>query len=76
MIWLTPHQITPPITALFDITQPTLPRAFNVLEDITGGQVVVDDLKSALVHLRRIAGVDSPPSPARISLRHVKPKVS
>jgi hypothetical protein len=47
MIWLTPHQITPPITALFDITQPTLPRAFDVLEDITGGQIVVDDLKSA-----------------------------
>jgi len=61
MISLTPQQITPAITALFDITRPTMPRAFNVLEGITGGQIVVDDLKSALVHLRRIAGADLPP---------------
>ena len=43
MISLTPQQITPAITALFDITRPTMPRAFNVLEGITGGQIVVDD---------------------------------
>jgi len=43
MISIHPHQITPPITALFDIHQPTMPRAFNVLEGITRGQILTDD---------------------------------
>jgi len=31
------------ITTLFDITRPTMPRAFNVLEGVISGQILVDD---------------------------------
>ena len=44
MISITPDQITPPMMALFDITRPTMPRAFNVLEGVTRGLILVDDL--------------------------------
>lgn len=40
---LTPLAVTPAVLALFDMTQPTMPRAFNVLEGVTAGQIVVDD---------------------------------
>lgn len=43
MISIAHHQITPAITDLFDITRPTMPRAFHVLEGITRGQIIVDD---------------------------------
>ena len=45
MVSITPGQITPTITDLFDITNPTMPRAFNVLESITRGQILVNDLE-------------------------------
>ena len=34
--------VDPVITSLFDITKPTMPRAFNVLEGVTRGQILVD----------------------------------
>ena len=37
-------QITQTILGLFDLTMPTMPRAFNVLEGIANGQILVDDL--------------------------------
>ncbi len=53
MITLTAHEVTPAMAALFDLSQPTMPRAFNVLEGTTRGQIVVDDLAQptwAVVH--------------------------
>ncbi|MFT3890759.1 MAG: GNAT family N-acetyltransferase [Anaerolineales bacterium] len=43
MIEITPEDVTPDIWSLFDITQPTMPRAFNVLDGIARGTVLVDD---------------------------------
>jgi RimJ/RimL family protein N-acetyltransferase len=43
MIFIPSQQVTPAITGLFDITHPTMPRAFNVLEGIARGQIIVDD---------------------------------
>lgn len=43
MIEITAHEVTPAVLALFDLTQPTMPRAFNVLEGTTRGQILVDD---------------------------------
>jgi RimJ/RimL family protein N-acetyltransferase len=43
MISITHHEVTPAIKDLFDITRPTMPRAFHVLEGITRGQIVLDD---------------------------------
>lgn len=43
---ITPEQVTPQITALFNLNHPTMPRAFNVLEGITRGQIVVDELEN------------------------------
>ena len=40
---VSPHEVTPAITALFDTTKPTMLRAFNVLEGTTRGQILVDD---------------------------------
>lgn len=40
---ITPQQVTPEILALFDISRPTMPRAFSVMEGITRGEVLVDD---------------------------------
>lgn len=40
---ITPQQVTPEILALFDISRPTMPRAFSVLEGITRGDIFVDD---------------------------------
>jgi RimJ/RimL family protein N-acetyltransferase len=44
MLTISPHQVTPTITALFDVTKPTMLRAFNVLEGKVRGQILVDDL--------------------------------
>jgi RimJ/RimL family protein N-acetyltransferase len=43
MIIIPHQQITPEILALFDLNKPTMPRAFNVLEGITRGEILVDD---------------------------------
>ena len=43
MISIAAHQVTPDISALFDFTKPTVPRAFNVLEGIIRGQIYTDD---------------------------------
>lgn len=40
---ITVHEVTPAITALFDITSPTMPRAFNVLDGIIPGEILVDN---------------------------------
>lgn len=45
LIDITHEQVTPEILALFDITKPTVPRGFNVLEGVNRGQILVDDLK-------------------------------
>lgn len=41
---ITADQVTPIISSLFDLTKPTMPRAFNVLEGLNHGQILVDDL--------------------------------
>ena len=41
---ISASQVTPEILALFDFTRPTMPRAFNVLEGVNRGQILVDDL--------------------------------
>lgn len=40
---ITASQVTPEILALFDITKPTMPRAFNVLEGVNRGHIVVEE---------------------------------
>ncbi len=44
MIAITAHEVTPAVAALFDLTQPTMPRAFNVLQGTVRGQILVNDL--------------------------------
>ena len=49
----TANQVTHQILSLFDLTKPTMPRAFNVLEGVTRGDILVDDLtnpRTAVVH--------------------------
>jgi RimJ/RimL family protein N-acetyltransferase len=43
LITITPQQVTPEILSLFDLTKPTMARAFNVLEGLNRGQILVDD---------------------------------
>jgi RimJ/RimL family protein N-acetyltransferase len=43
MITITNQAVTPEIMALFDLNKPTMPRAFNVLECVNHGQIIVDD---------------------------------
>ena len=43
LIDITHEQVTSEILALFDATKPTMPRAFNVLEGVSRGQILVDD---------------------------------
>jgi len=43
MIDLSPNHVPPAILTLFDVSKPTMPRAFNVLDGITNGQIVTDD---------------------------------
>jgi RimJ/RimL family protein N-acetyltransferase len=43
LISITADQVTPEILSLFDITRPTMPRAFNVLEGMNRGQILVND---------------------------------
>ena len=53
MISIRADQVTQVILSLFDFTRPTMPRAFNVLEGITRGKILVDDLTHptwAVVH--------------------------
>jgi RimJ/RimL family protein N-acetyltransferase len=53
LIPITTSQVTHKILSLFDLTKPTMPRAFNVLEGITRGSMMVDDLTNptaAVVH--------------------------
>ena len=42
MITLAQAQVTPELLSLFDITKPTMPRAFNVLEGLNRGDILVD----------------------------------
>jgi RimJ/RimL family protein N-acetyltransferase len=44
MISITAKQVKPLISSMFDLTKPTMPRAFNVLEGVNRGQILVDDL--------------------------------
>ncbi len=44
MIAITAHEVTLAVAALFDPTQPTMPRAFNVLQGTVRGQILVNDL--------------------------------
>jgi GNAT superfamily N-acetyltransferase len=44
LIEITQEEVTPEILALFDITKPTVPRAFHVLEGVNRGQILVDDM--------------------------------
>lgn len=46
MLQITPQQLTPTIVSLFDITKPTMPRAFNVLEGTASGQIFTDTLQN------------------------------
>ena len=43
LLSITQEQVTPGLLALFDITKPTMPRAFNILEGLNRGQILVDD---------------------------------
>src|SRR5687768_1480703 len=43
MISITQQEVTPEILKLFDLGNPTMPRAFNVLEGVITGQIVVDN---------------------------------
>lgn len=40
---ISPHELTPAIASLFDMTKPTMLRAWNVLEGTIRGEIVVDD---------------------------------
>jgi hypothetical protein len=44
MLSITKQEVTPEILNLFDLNNPTMPRAFNVLEGIITGQILVDNL--------------------------------
>jgi hypothetical protein len=44
MLSITQQEVTPVILNLFDLDNPTMPRAFNVLEGIINGQILVDKL--------------------------------
>src|SRR5687768_10418341 len=44
MLEITPSQLTPQIRALFDLADPASLRLSAVIEGITPGQVLVDDL--------------------------------
>ena len=41
---ITQQEVTQEIVNLFDLNNPTMPRAFNVLEGVITGQVLVDNL--------------------------------
>lgn len=43
MITITAYAVTPAILAFFDLTQPAMPRAFNILQGTIRGQILVDD---------------------------------
>lgn len=46
MLSISPEQVTPQVAALFDLHHPTMPRAFQVLDGIIRGQIVVDALEA------------------------------
>ena len=41
---ITQQEVTQEILNLFDLNNPTMPRAFNVLEGVITGQILVDNL--------------------------------
>jgi RimJ/RimL family protein N-acetyltransferase len=43
MFSITADQVTSGVLSLFDLSKPTMPRAFNVLEGVNRGQILVDD---------------------------------
>jgi len=43
MLEITSYEVTTKILSLFDITKPTMPRAFNVLDGTMCGQILIDD---------------------------------
>jgi len=45
MLEISASKVSDHILNLFDITKPTMPRAFNVLEGVTRGQILVDDIE-------------------------------
>ena len=45
LLTIAHEEVSPTIQALFDITKPTMPRAFQVLEGLNKGQILVDDLE-------------------------------
>lgn len=42
MLTIQPHEVTPAILNLFDLNNPTMPRAFSVLEGIARGTILVE----------------------------------
>ncbi len=43
MLTITQQEVTPEILSLFNLNNPTMPRAFNVLEGSIAGQIMVDN---------------------------------
>lgn len=43
MVAIGSHQVTPALLSLFDLSRPTMPSAFHVLEGITRGEILLDD---------------------------------
>lgn len=43
MVTIGSHQVTPALLSLFDLSRPTMPSAFHVLEGITRGEILLDD---------------------------------
>ena len=53
MISIHSNQVTKDILSLFYLSKPTMPRAFNILEGVTRGHILVDDVTRptwAVVH--------------------------
>jgi RimJ/RimL family protein N-acetyltransferase len=53
LLTITHAQVTPGILSLFDITRPTVPRAFNVLEGLNRGHILVDHLERPTIAVVR-----------------------
>jgi hypothetical protein len=43
MLFIQAAEITPALTTLFDLNEPTIPRAWNVLEGSVRGRIMADD---------------------------------
>jgi RimJ/RimL family protein N-acetyltransferase len=44
MLTIAHSHVTPAVLSLFDPAKPTMPRAYNVLEGVASGQILVDDV--------------------------------